>query len=256
MTRKVFDELDSSGQGFIDSAMLREGLLRLHMPASPQVVHEIMVAADGDRDGKLSYHDFKRFVNEREAKVHAVFTLLDRQGDGYIDADGVAHGLSMLGITASRDGVEELMRRTKQLQRSESFGLVWTEAAQSGAHEGEETRINYNTFRTMLVLLPSTSLRSVFNYWAKATQMTNAGIDFDGDAKFSQDSFQGRALNTLVAGGIAGMVSRTATAPIDRLKLLIQTDHASKRQFTGILQGLRQIYYEGTTHRAGPGSKQ
>mmetsp|Transcript_6637 Transcript_6637/g.18512 ORF Transcript_6637/g.18512 Transcript_6637/m.18512 type:complete len:298 (-) Transcript_6637:178-1071(-) len=47
---------------------------------------------------------------------------------------------------------------------------------------------------------------------------------------------------TLAAGAVAGAVSRTTTAPMDRLKVLLQAGGGGQ---TGIAEGLRSIYQEG-----------
>ncbi|CAL5218925.1 g671 [Coccomyxa viridis] len=54
-----------------------------------------------------------------------------------------------------------------------------------------------------------------------------------------------RALRILVAGGVAGAVSRTATAPVDRMKLLLQVD-STARGLT-MREGWNRMVTEGTT---------
>ncbi|ONK56954.1 uncharacterized protein A4U43_C10F15050 [Asparagus officinalis] len=47
---------------------------------------------------------------------------------------------------------------------------------------------------------------------------------------------------SLFAGGVAGGVSRTAVAPLERLKILLQVQNPHKVQYNGTIQGLKYIW--------------
>ncbi|BBN01669.1 solute carrier family 25 (mitochondrial phosphate transporter), member 23/24/25/41 [Marchantia polymorpha subsp. ruderalis] len=47
---------------------------------------------------------------------------------------------------------------------------------------------------------------------------------------------------SLLAGGVAGGVSRSAVAPLERLKILLQVQNAYNPKYSGMVQGLRSIW--------------
>eukprot|EP00899_Mesostigma_viride_P011019 jgi/Mesvir1/19919/Mv13190-RA.1 len=52
----------------------------------------------------------------------------------------------------------------------------------------------------------------------------------------------GQIAKALIAGGLAGGISRSAVAPMERLKILFQVQDAVHPKYTGVWQGLRVMY--------------
>jgi hypothetical protein len=55
----------------------------------------------------------------------------------------------------------------------------------------------------------------------------------------------GGPLRILFAGAVAGTVSRTCTAPMDRVKVMMQID--TRGAYSGIADAVRKIYAEGAS---------
>ncbi|KAJ6832703.1 uncharacterized protein M6B38_124910 [Iris pallida] len=70
---------------------------------------------------------------------------------------------------------------------------------------------------------------------AEEAKLAREGVKAPGHAILS-------VCKSLVAGGVAGGVSRTAVAPLERLKFLLQVQNAHNVQYNGTIQGLKYIW--------------
>lgn len=103
--------------------------------------------------------------------------------------------------------------------------------------------ISFDEWRDYLLFHPSANLHDIILYWRHATNL-DVGEDLSVPDDFSLEEWlSGKWWRHLVAGGVAGMVSRTCTAPLDRLKVFLQV-HGAK-QFHGLGNCFKYMLKEG-----------
>ncbi|XP_076057886.1 calcium-binding mitochondrial carrier protein SCaMC-2-B-like isoform X3 [Oratosquilla oratoria] len=103
--------------------------------------------------------------------------------------------------------------------------------------------ISFDEWRDYLLFHPSANLHDIIMYWRHATNL-DVGEDLSVPDDFSLEEWlSGKWWRHLVAGGVAGMVSRTCTAPLDRLKVFLQVHGLS--QFRGLGECFSYMLKEG-----------
>eukprot|EP01087_Luapelamoeba_hula_P001649 TRINITY_DN1136_c0_g1_i1.p1 TRINITY_DN1136_c0_g1~~TRINITY_DN1136_c0_g1_i1.p1 ORF type:complete len:609 (+),score=117.79 TRINITY_DN1136_c0_g1_i1:131-1957(+) len=244
--RKVFDEFDLDRSGTIDLDELQSGLDSLGLPSDATRVREMMAAVDTNADGFVDFADFMRFVEMREEELRALFKEIDLNGDGVLQPEEIRLALRRLvGSTGSKQLPKLLEDRLIHEFISEME--LGSSADDPDGAVGEGSGIDFEEFRQFLMFYPSKtlSLPALLDYW------TSAVVDIGDDVLIPADRtfLFYHPLQILAAGGLAGAVSRTCTAPFDRLKVLLQAQSPASlstgpREYTGIWQGLCKIYRE------------
>uniref|UniRef100_A0A8D0PE04 Solute carrier family 25 member 25 n=2 Tax=Sus scrofa TaxID=9823 RepID=A0A8D0PE04_PIG len=208
--------------GRAEAAEKRPTILLVVGPAD-QFPKKIVQAGDKDLDGQLDFEEFVHYLQDHEKKLRLVFKSLDKKNDGRIDAQEIMQSLRDLGVKISEQQAEKIL---KSMDKNGTMTIDW------------------NEWRDYHLLHPVENIPEIILYWKHST-IFDVGENLTVPDEFTVEERQtGMWWRHLVAGGGAGAVSRTCTAPLDRLKVLMQV-HASRSNNMCIVGGFTQMIREG-----------
>ncbi|PVG03659.1 mitochondrial carrier [Serendipita vermifera] len=204
---------------------------------------ELMNRVGGGKAKPVDYQEFVKYAEAKEAELWSIFhDELDLDGNGRLDAYELRTALGKAGITLQPSTLSDFMNFLSTSPHSQT--------------------INFTEFRDFLILMPrKASTAEIYRYYEFRKNLGddghgNARVNMEGDVSLSAedrprqpkepvpvvtksheedegeqahhehhdtDVDKSTAFKFLVAGGVAGAVSRTATAPFDRLKVFLAT---------------------------------
>ncbi|XP_058054095.1 mitochondrial adenyl nucleotide antiporter SLC25A25 isoform X2 [Anopheles bellator] len=218
---KIFNKLDRDGNGRIDIHDLSSALKEFGL--SHQYAEEyghslffqrFLKQSDQTQSGDVGLAEFIHYVREHEKNLRLQFTHLDKNRDGMVDLEELITAFKELGIDMDRHEAAKLLKR---MDKDGSLN------------------ISFDEWRDFLLLAPSSDIHELVKYWRHSTYL-DIGEDLNVPDDFTQSEMQtGMWWRHLAAGGIAGAVSRTCTAPLDRLKVFLQVQ-SSKQRISDCLQ--------------------
>ncbi|XP_058032981.1 mitochondrial adenyl nucleotide antiporter SLC25A24 [Ahaetulla prasina] len=218
----LFKKLDRNQDGRVDIAELQSGLKELGIPLGDDAEKKIFRAGDTNKDGRLDFEEFTRYLKDHEKKMKLAFKSLDKNNDGVIEASEIVQSLKILGIDVSEK------QAGKILQSMDADGTM---------------SVDWNEWRDHFLFNPATDIQGIIRYWKHSTVLDIGDSLTIPDEFTEEEKKTGQWWKQLLSGGVAGAVSRTGTAPLDRLKVMMQV-HGSKGKMN-IVGGLKQMVKEG-----------
>ncbi|KAJ8098313.1 mitochondrial carrier domain-containing protein [Lipomyces tetrasporus] len=202
---QLFRSLDTQHKGYVDRDALQEGFHRLNHPLehADGITREVIALVDQNGDGIIQFEEFKLFVEKTEQHLWALFNAIDKDKNGRLDKGEVAAALATSGLSVPSAKLEHFF---------------------DSMDRDNDGAISFEDWRDFLLFIPldNVSIRAAYRYFFDSLPLTS-----EGDVVLSDDTLGG--IGYFVSGGVAGAVSRTSTAPFDRLKvyLIAQTNQVA-----------------------------
>ncbi|XP_062285791.1 solute carrier family 25 member 24, like [Scomber scombrus] len=222
--RGLFVKLDQDKDGFISMSELQNEMRKHGILSSDGKVQNIIDSYDKDKDGLLDYTEFLSYMMAREKKWKIYFQDLDKNKCGVIDQEDIICLFKELGVVITKPNAKKIIQ---MMDKDSSMTVDWDE------------------FLHHVILNPADNIGELVSSW-KHSLVFDVGESRAMPIEFPEETSGFGAWKTFVlAAGLADAVSRTVTAPIDRLKTQLQV-HGSKAFSLGFQEmrtgGLRSMW--------------
>ncbi|XP_028735159.1 calcium-binding mitochondrial carrier protein SCaMC-1-like isoform X2 [Peromyscus leucopus] len=219
----LFEDLDRNGDGVVDILELRDGLYNWNSSFGSNSEKQIFQTADSNADQALDFEEFVQYLQDHEKKMKLAFKSLDKNNDGIIDASEVIDAVKSLGIHISPTQANDILR---SMDSDGSMTIDWDE------------------WRDYFFLHPAKNVNEIIRFWKHST-VVDIGESISIPDEFTeQEKKSGEWWKRLVAAGIASAIARTCTAPLDRLKVLMQV-RRSRMSKMSLVDEFKQMIREG-----------
>ena len=213
--QQIFETIDKTHKGHVTFGEFREAMKDTNHPLkdSPFAMAELYQSFDNNsgngslwrRQQPIDFQKFNEYLMTAETQIEKGFINVDKDHDGKITPSDVSTYLSKIGCTPKPEEIEKFFHNLD----AEKKGFI-----------------TYSTFRDSLLFMPrleGSRIRTAYKFFNDDLD----NLSSEGDVTIGDDILN--SVGYFLAGGLSGVVSRTCTAPLDRVKvfLIARTDLSS-----------------------------
>lgn len=205
--KELFDSLDKNKDGKIQFKELKEAL-----STNDAITKSLIDRMGGD---ELDFRQFLEYIWTIDKKIELDFSRIDTNKDGRIDADEIKIAFANMNIFLNEFEINKLINK---IDKDKSLKI-----------DREEWK---NFFR----FAPHDQLEQLLQYW-RTEAFVNEQPPLPAD--FTKKEIEsGLWWRNLLAGASGGVVSRTCTAPLDRVKVFMQVNSGQKMSIINSIRGM------------------
>eukprot|EP00053_Salpingoeca_punica_P014543 m.132390 g.132390 ORF g.132390 m.132390 type:complete len:552 (+) comp16484_c0_seq1:657-2312(+) len=214
--RALFDMMDSDRDGKLGWSDVVKELERQNFPANEEIVAELFRFSQTANLKEINFDDFLAHYVWKEECLMELFWHIDHSQSGALTAESLQNFFIEQGYAVTQEQAKALVARIKP--------------------STAEAVVSLDDWFRFLALFPSVYIEDIFLCMFRDTQAAEA---------FAEDpqGWSSPLLKQLLAGGVGGALSRTCTAPLDRLKTLLQVQAGTER--VSALRCFMHMVHEG-----------
>ncbi|KIY98021.1 Calcium-binding carrier protein SCaMC-1-A [Monoraphidium neglectum] len=160
----------------------------------------------GGAAGEVGFRRFRSFALAREEGLREAFDMFDRDRDGVISYEDL--DLSLQHVTICCPNTRCVLRCRQQV-----VGELLRRLDTDGSRD-----VSFDEFRNYFSLLPQNDASMLVEYWLGASS-SGSCADMGTRVAVQEGQRRGSPWGHLFAGAVSGAASRTATAPLETLRL-------------------------------------
>lgn len=96
--RSLFNFFDADNLGYLDYAQIEAGLSALQIPPEYKYAKDLLKVCDADRDGRVNYHEFRQYMDDKELELYRIFQAIDVEHNGCILPEELWEALVKAGM--------------------------------------------------------------------------------------------------------------------------------------------------------------
>lgn len=95
--RSLFNFFDAANAGYLDYTLIEAGLGALQIPAEYKYARDLLNVCDANKDGRVDYQEFRRYMDDKELELYKIFQAIDVEHNGSISPEELWDALVRAG---------------------------------------------------------------------------------------------------------------------------------------------------------------